>query len=284
MALINCPECGKEVSTTAVACTNCGHPLAPPSLEERTVIRQVPPPVVERETFPKWIFVPLAILGVILIFLLFTLFRQDDENQRNINVDVSAKRPASTNSDTTTRSDTEPNQIVIPPSSSDSTITTVPPSSDTTITQVPADTATIDRGTLSIEAKVSDRTGGTKAVKAEKFYLLDKDLESILDDANIAPIEGQTLKNSFGLSVLYPDKYSKIRDKALNEINKHIKYDVTTDSSGKAQMKDIKPDSYYIFAITKTGNGFAIWSSPIGVKPGQNILDLSPQPMVEVQQ
>ena len=288
MALTNCPECGKEVSTTAVACTNCGHPLAPPSLEERTVIRQVPPPVIEKESFPKWIFVPLGILGVILIFLLFALFRQDDENQRNINVDVSAKRPASTSSDTTIRTDTEPNQITIPPSSSDSTITTVPqtvpPSSDTTVTQVPADTATIDRGTLSIEAKVSDRTGGTKAVKAEKFYLLDKDLESILDDANIAPIEGQTLKNSFGLSVLYPDKYSKVRDKALSEINKHIKYDVTTDSSGKAQMKDIKPDSYYIFAITKTANGFAIWSSPIGVKSGQNNLNLSPEPMVEVQQ
>ena len=152
------------------------------------------------------------------------------------------------------------------------------------ITQIPAETETVDRGTLSLEAKVSDRTGGTKAVKAEKFYLLDKDLESILDDANIAPIEGQSLKNSFGLSVLYPDKYSKVRDKALSEINKHIKYDVTTDSTGKAQMKDIKPDSYYIFAITKTANGFAIWSSPIGVKAGQNNLNLSPQPMVEVQE
>ena len=71
MALMNCTECGKEVSNTAVACPNCGHPLSPPSLEERTVIRQVPPPVVERESFPRWIFVPLAILGVILIIFAF---------------------------------------------------------------------------------------------------------------------------------------------------------------------------------------------------------------------
>lgn len=281
--MINCPECGKEVSNTAVACPNCGHPLAPPTLEERTVIREVPPPVIERDAFPKWIFVPLAILGALLIFLLFALFRQEEDNKSNINVDISAKRPTSINSDTTTRS--EPNQINVPPSSSDPTISTAPQtSSDTSITQVPAEVEKTDRGTLSIEAKVSDRTGATKPVKAEKFYLLDEDLESILSDANIKPVNGQTLRNSFGLSVLYPDRYGDINKKALDEINKHIKYDVLTDSGGKAQMKDIKPDSYYLFAITKTAKGFAIWSSRIVINPGQNILNLSPERMTEVQE
>jgi membrane protein YdbS with pleckstrin-like domain len=28
MALINCPECGKQISTSAAACPNCGFPLA----------------------------------------------------------------------------------------------------------------------------------------------------------------------------------------------------------------------------------------------------------------
>ena len=27
MALIKCPECGKEISDTAKQCPNCGHPL-----------------------------------------------------------------------------------------------------------------------------------------------------------------------------------------------------------------------------------------------------------------
>jgi hypothetical protein len=285
MALINCPECGKEVSTSAVACPNCGHPLAPPTLEERTVVREVPAPVVERDSFPKWIFVPLALLGAILIFLLFALFRQGN-NQSNINVNVTAKRPGSVNSDSTTRS--EPNQIDVPPTSSDTNISTVPQTipqtSDTTVTQIPADVENATQGTLSLEAKVSDRTGNTKPVKAEKFYLLDEDLETILNDADIKPVNGQTLKNSFGLSVLYPDRYREINKQALDEIKKHIKYDVTTDGGGKAQMKGIKPDSYYLFAVTKTGNGFAIWSSPIVINPGQNILNLSPQPMTEVQE
>lgn len=280
MALINCPECGKEVSNTAVACPNCGHPLAPPNLEERTVVRETPATVVEKDSFPKWIFVPLAILGAILIFLLFALFRQEDDNQRNINIDVSQKRPNSTSS--------EPNQVTVPPASSDSNIAaipqSVPPSSDSTVTQVPADAEKADKGTLSIEAKVTDKTGQSKPVKAEKFYLLDKDLELILNDAEIQPINGQSLKNSFGLSVIYPDRYGKVREKALDAINKHIKYDVTTDTVGKAQIKEIKPDSYYLFAITKTTNGFAIWSSPIVINPGQNILNLSPQPMTEFQE
>ena len=27
MALIKCPECGKEISSNAVACPNCGNPV-----------------------------------------------------------------------------------------------------------------------------------------------------------------------------------------------------------------------------------------------------------------
>ena len=27
MALIKCPECGKEISDKAVACVNCGYPI-----------------------------------------------------------------------------------------------------------------------------------------------------------------------------------------------------------------------------------------------------------------
>lgn len=29
MALIKCPECGKEVSSGATSCPNCGHPISP---------------------------------------------------------------------------------------------------------------------------------------------------------------------------------------------------------------------------------------------------------------
>ena len=65
-----------------------------------------------------------------------------------------------------------------------------------------------------IDAKVANKTGAPTAVRNERFYLLDKDLDSILIDADLDPIEGQTLANSFGLSVVFPDRYGEFNRKA----------------------------------------------------------------------
>lgn len=35
MALINCPECGKEISDKAISCSNCGNPIQSPTPEEK---------------------------------------------------------------------------------------------------------------------------------------------------------------------------------------------------------------------------------------------------------
>lgn len=283
MSLIICPDCGNEVSTSAVACPKCGRPMSPPAFEERTVIREVAPVAVERDSFPKWIFIPLGLLGVVLIFLLIMLFSQEkDTEQTNISVNLANKRLANSNVNSTR---VETNQVVTPVTNTDlaANVPPMPANTETTVTDVPADTK-VDRGTVSLEAKVNDRSGSPKPVNAEKFYLLDKDLNSILSNADIEPINNQNLQNSFGISVVYPDKYGDVRSKSLAEIRKHIKYEVTTDSSGKAQMKDVKPDSYYLFAITKTSSGFAIWSSPVQINAGQNNLSLSPPPNVEAQE
>jgi hypothetical protein len=144
-------------------------------------------------------------------------------------------------------------------------------------------TTNTDRGTVVVDAKVSTRTGGIQPVKNEKFYLLDKDLEEILSDADIDDETGQGLRNAFGLSVLYPDRYGDVRSKALSAIGRHTKYTALTDASGKAQIKDIKPDTYYLFGITKTRTGFAIWSSQVSITPGQNVLNLSPASFTEAQ-
>lgn len=287
MSLINCPECGNQVSNTAVACPNCGHPLAPAAVESRTVIREVLPPVVEKESFPKWILAPIIILGAVLIFLLFALFRNQDEDQRNVNVGVTtSKQPDRTNRSTST--DTETSRVTIPPTTDSTTVVVpqnVPPSTQTnvTISENP-DSPAPDKATVSLEAKVSNRSGSILPVKAEKFYLLDDDLESILRDADIEDKTGQGLVNAFGLSVLYPERYSETNKNALSEINKHRVYDTLTDSTGKAQMKNVKPGSYYLFGITKSKNGFAVWSSPVTISPGQNALNLTPAKLTEIQE
>jgi hypothetical protein len=49
-------------------------------------------------------------------------------------------------------------------------------------------------------------------------------------------------------------------------------------------MKIVKPGSYYLFAITKSGNSYAVWSSPVSIVPGQNVLNIPPVSLTEVTQ
>ncbi|MCA1589157.1 MAG: hypothetical protein LC734_01960, partial [Acidobacteria bacterium] len=111
----------------------------------------------------------------------------------------------------------------------------------------------------------------------------DKDLESILGDADLDPISGQTLLNSFGLAVMYPDRYGDFQRAALRAINEHIKYSGTTDGAGKAQLAGVEPKSYYLFGITKSGRGFAVWNSPVSINAGDNMLNLTPQRLTEIE-
>ena len=286
MSLVNCPECGNEVSNEAVACPNCGRPLTTPTptIQRRVIVAEP-----REEGFPKWIIAPIAILGIVVIFLLIAITRNnDDANTRSVNVNLSAEQRKSADSKEITRSENPPNQIQVPSSSTTvnpppSTTSSVPsssqsvPSSQTQVTTVPT-----DRGLVVIDAKVSTKTGAVQSVRNEKFYLLDKDLESILSDADLDSIEGNSLENSFGMAVLYPDRYGDFKRDALNAISKHIKYNATTDGGGKAAMKDVKPDSYYLFGITKAKNGFAIWSAPVSIVGGENKLNLQPARLNEI--
>lgn len=281
MALIYCPECGHETSQSAVACPNCGRPIqAAPTVVKRVVVADRPR---EDGGFPPWAFIPIAVLGIGLLFILFYAMSRDDETANsNLNVNITSER-ASRPGNSSRAADSQ--TINVP---SDSTTVTAPPVSSSQSVAVPGSQTTIPGDSVStvgrvvIDAKVASRTGQPTAVRNEKFYLLDEDLDSILSDADLEPIEGQSMRNSFGLSVLYPDRFGDFNRKALAAIKRHIKYTGTTDGGGKAQLGGVAPDSYYLFGITKTGKGFALWSSPVTVLTGENILNLSPASITEM--
>jgi len=292
MSLIICPECNHEVSAAASACPNCAHPFVRPPVQPRVVVQEF---VEEDSGFPKWAFIPLGLLGVVLLFVLFAFLRKgDDEDQRNINVRIAGQPNAgNTTRDTTIRPDSQPNQVVVPPTSQPGQVI-VPPTTDTTTTSLPPTTTTIpstqtelppDKGTVSLEAKVISRNSTTpQPVRSTRFYLLKKDVESVLDSANIENDTGQSLLTALGMATVYPDRYGDIRSKAMSVIGKNAAYNITTDASGKASLKDVKPDSYYLFAVTKSGNGFVLWNSPITIQAGQNSLVLPPASPTEVTQ
>jgi len=280
MSLINCPECGTEVSSTAVVCPKCGHPFASPVVERKVIVAEPR----REEAFPKWVFIPLIIIGAVILLVVFMMFRNDDTaNQKNINVNIHSPNQQERTSTTTIPSSSAPSTVVVPSTSTapqtietPSSVTTVPPSTTTSVIETAP-----DKSVVNIEAKILNKTGSALPVTKEKFYLLDKDLESILSQANIND-EGQGLINAFGLSVVNPGKYGETNKKALAAINPHIVYSTTTDSSGKAELKDVKPKNYYLFGITKTKNGFAVWSSPVVINPGQNSLMLDPVSPTEI--
>lgn len=273
MALIYCPECGHEISTAAVACPNCGRPIQQekPVIERKVVVADTPR---DSDGFPKWALIPLGVLGAVLLFILFVaLSRDNDDSNTNLAVNVSTRRPA--NRDV---ADVPDSRTVTAPDSTIDSQTVNVPGSQTTGVNPPAP----DKGTVVIEAKIATRTGSPQAVRNERFYLLDKDLESILDDAGLEPIEGQSLVNSLGLSVLYPDRFGEFNRNALRAIKEHIKYAGQTDGTGKAQLAGVEPDSYYLFGVTKAGRGFAVWSAPVSIRAGENIMNLTPQRVTEM--
>ncbi len=296
MSIIICPECGHEISNLAESCPNCGRPSSvPTSVVNKKVLIATPR---RKEGFPNWIFAPLGVLVVVIIFLVIVLFKNnEDDNANNINVSRSNQR---NNSDPrqTSKVSNPPNQIEVPgsstqvnppsqPMASSSPPITSAPSYPSTSTSVPSSqtevkTAAKGIGIVTIDAQISTKNGSVQSVKNEKFYLLDKELGEILSDTKLDPIEGNTLADSFGLAVLYPDRYSDFKRDALKAINRHIKYNTTTDVGGKGSMKEVKPDSYFLFGITKTKTGFAIWSSPVSIIEGENKLNLQPARLNEI--
>lgn len=63
MALISCPECGKQVSSAAASCPTCGHPISvTPSLAPAPA----PPPIQVNVPVAKWSKGVAAVLSLII--------------------------------------------------------------------------------------------------------------------------------------------------------------------------------------------------------------------------
>lgn len=281
MSLIYCPECGHEISQNAVACPNCGMPIKKPTVVVEK--RPLPPPAavstVRRERVPPWVIVLLGVLGVLLLVVLFLFIRRsDDGTNANVVVNANLRRQGELNRNISSDSQSvtvHGSQVSV--SNSETSTTTVPG----TATDVP-NAPPPDKGTMTIRAKLIDHRGATLPARAAKFYLLDKDLETILSEARVQPIEGNSLSGSIGLASVFPDRYRDFQRDAMRAITAHAKYSGTTDGSGAAKIGAIAPNQYYLFAIVRVGNGFALWNSPISIIAGDNALDLSPQSITDI--
>ena len=125
-------------------------------------------------------------------------------------------------------------------------------------------------GTLAIEAGIIYKAGGNQPVGRTEFRLLDSDLESLISAAGLRADRGIDLVSTWGIKRRYsPDA---ILLQIEESIRKHTIQSVTTDFNGKAQFENIQPGKYFVYGLTETRRGFAIWSVPIEIKAGQNSL------------
>lgn len=282
MSLINCPECGHEISTAAIACPSCGRPIDRRPTPATPVVTERKP---ESGRVPPWVIAPVILLGVIVLFGLIYLFTTGDDSDSDLAVNVNA-RGSSRSADRTAaepdlrsddydRSATSDTSMPEPP-------TMTPPSTEQS-TQASRVEAPQDRkGTVVIQAKVASERGTPRAAQNTRFFLLDEQIESILSEAELEPIEGQTLTNSLALAIADQGQYGDFYRKAMSALKEHIKYTGSTDSSGKAQLGSVEPDTYYLFGVARTSEGFAMWSSMVSVISGENAVNLTPQPLTQM--
>lgn len=80
MALIKCPECGKEVSDKANSCPHCGYPLIKINKE---VKRQI-----EKPANDKTVIISNIILGIFGILMLLGVLRSDGGIEGNVNAAI----------------------------------------------------------------------------------------------------------------------------------------------------------------------------------------------------
>jgi hypothetical protein len=222
-------------------------------------------------------------MGVLLLFFIFFLFTRGNSDNEAANTRLRVNMNAqgrSANRDTV-MSTSEPSTVTSVPAAPSSV-----PSMPSTETPVSGSQVSLPaqptKGTAVIQAKIITKNSTQQPVRGQRFYLLDKDVETILSDARVDPIEGNTLTASLGLAAAMPNQYSDFQRRAMQAIKNHVKYAGTTDSNGKAQVGGINPDSYYLFGVVRSGNGFAIWSSPVSINAGENVLDLAPQSITEI--
>jgi hypothetical protein len=148
---------------------------------------------------------------------------------------------------------------------------------------VPGSSGTVpSSGTVRIDAKVATRNGSTQGARNTRFYLLDKSLDEILSDADLEPIEGQSLANSLALATADQARYAEFYQAAMRALKEHIRYTGSTDGAGKAQLGSVKPDMYYLFGVVRTGEGFAMWNSSVSVIAGDNAVNLSPAQLTQM--
>ncbi|MCY7348305.1 MAG: hypothetical protein LH614_19090 [Pyrinomonadaceae bacterium] len=146
--------------------------------------------------------------------------------------------------------------------------------------------ATQNNGTaiINIEAALVYRSGDVVPVSRTKFYLLSESAAKLLDTPELRELLlSDAIKTSTALvdgaknptpamlfsALAYETLYPTFVPAALQAIAKAKKFETTSDFQGKASFQDIPKETYYLFVISQTRKGMAVWDLEVKVDKDQ---------------
>jgi hypothetical protein len=124
---------------------------------------------------------------------------------------------------------------------------------------------------IPIKVAIIYSLGGAQAVARENFYLLKKDAVQIWKETGVLKDD-----KSFGISFITDriSVMSKEPSKFEEAVKPHIVQTVTTDFEGNASFENVPEGEYFIYAITKTRGGHAVWSYKVSTTPENKLVFL----------
>jgi hypothetical protein len=134
-----------------------------------------------------------------------------------------------------------------------------------------------DVSTVAPTINASLRYGVSEIVPVAngEFYLLDKDLNTILRSAGIRSDSALDEAHTYAVFKTFPDaEHADFIRKAQAAIESHITARVTSNASGVAQFAIIPAGTYYVFGAVKTRNGLAIWNEFVRMTAGVTAITL----------
>ena len=135
---------------------------------------------------------------------------------------------------------------------------------------------------LYFEAVVTALNGKSKEAFYTEFFILDRDLETILRKAGIkleefsnistySELWARSRKNAF----LFPGVQKTIRTALLSLVEKGEGRRVRTDVDGAAEIIGLEKGRYYVIGTASLGKVGVTWSVPISLKSGSNKISLT---------
>ena len=133
---------------------------------------------------------------------------------------------------------------------------------------------------IPIKVAIIYSLGGAQAVAREDFYLLNKDAIQIwkqgglMNDVKIgdSTMSGEKLFKIYFMADRINVIDNKKPSKYFEPLKPHVVKTVTTDFEGDATFESVPEGNYFIYGVTETRGGYAVWSYQVSTNENKTVL------------